>query len=155
MFILFFLVWVALNSRFTLEVAIIGVVISALLYVFCCKFMHYSLERDKLNARRLARLIMILPVLISEIFKSAFALLPYIYSKGKQPESVVARFSPEGIKSDAGRAMLANCITMTPGTITGSLKDGEYLVHCLDESMAQGLDSSSFVRAIERWEGKK
>ena len=67
---------------------------------------------------------------------------------------MVARFRPEGIDSDTGRVFLANCITLTPGTITGSLKDGEYLVHCLDREMAVGLEDSSFVKKIRRWEAK-
>jgi multicomponent Na+:H+ antiporter subunit E len=43
---------------------------------------------------------------------------------------------------------------MTPGTITGSLKGDDYLVHCLDKSMAVGLESSVFVDAIQEWEEK-
>ena len=78
MFILFFIVWVALNSKLNWEVAIFGVIISGALFVFCCKFMHYSIERDKYHMKRLLRLVRILPVLVGEIFKSAFALLPYI-----------------------------------------------------------------------------
>ena len=46
MFILFFAVWILLNGRFTLETALFGVLISLLLYLFCCRFMHYSLPRD-------------------------------------------------------------------------------------------------------------
>lgn len=33
--------------------------------------------------------------------------------------------------------MLANSITLTPGTITVSLEDDEYVVHCLDKELAE------------------
>ena len=43
MFIMFFLCWVIFNQAFTLEIAIFGIVISAALYLFCCKFMGFSI----------------------------------------------------------------------------------------------------------------
>lgn len=152
MFILFFAVWILLNGRFTLETALFGVVISLLLYLFCCRFMHYSLARDLETAKRLPRLISLFFVLVWEIMKAGFALLPYIYG-GKKPDPAVVRFKTN-IQSDTGRVFLANCITMTPGTITGSLKESEYLVHCLDRSMGQGLEDGVFVKKILRWEEK-
>ena len=91
MFILFFAVWILLNGRFTLETALFGVVISLLLYLFCCRFMHYSLPRDLETAKRLPRLISLFFVLVWEIMKAGFALLPYIYG-GKKPDPAVVRF---------------------------------------------------------------
>lgn len=154
MFILFFAVWILLNGRFTLETALFGAVISALLYWFCCHFLHYSPRQDQMIFRKLGKLIQIVLVLVREVFRSAFALLPYIYDRKKKPQAVMARFTTDRVTTVAGRVMLANCITMTPGTITGSLREGTYLVHCLDSSMAQGLDSSDFVDAIQEWEEK-
>lgn len=151
MFILFFAVWVLLNGKINWEVATFGAVISALLYLFCCRFMHYSPKRDMYNFKRLPKLFAFFLTVVGEIFRSAFALLPYIYSH-KEPDPVVAGFKTERVKTETGRVLLANAITMTPGTITGSLKDGEYLVHCLDRSMAEGLDESVFVEKLERWE---
>ena len=114
--------------------------------------MHYSLARDLETAKRLPRLISLFFVLVWEIMKAGFALLPYIYG-GKKPDPAVVRFKTN-IQSDTGRVFLANCITMTPGTITGSLKESEYLVHCLDRSMGQGLEDGVFVKKILRWEEK-
>ncbi len=151
MFVLFFAVWVLLNGRLNWEVAAFGAGLSAALYLFCCRFMHYSIKRDWDTIKRLPRLAVLFAVLVWEIVKACFALLPFIYTR-KEPDPVVARFTTDRVKSETGRVFLANCITMTPGTITGSLKDGEYLVHCLDRSMAVGLDSSRFVEKLEKWE---
>ena len=151
-FIPFFIVWVLLNGKLTWEVVLFGIVISAALYWFCCKFMRYSFARDMDHFKRFGRLLILFFILVREIFKASFALLPYIYVKGREPDPIVASFTSDRVKTDQGRVFLANCITMTPGTITGSLKEGQYLVHCLDRSMAEGLDSSCFVDAIEKWE---
>ena len=48
--------------------------------------------------------------------------------------------------------MLANSITLTPGTITVSLEGDTYCVHCLDKSMAEGIESSIFVQKLHRIE---
>lgn len=153
MFVLFFAVWILLNGRFTLETVGFGIVISALLYWFCCRFMQYSFRQDMGHVRKLGKLVKIFSVLVAEIIKSCLALLPYIYGREKKPDPVIAHFTTDRVTTKAGRVILANCITMTPGTITGSLnQDGDYLVHCLDKSMAVGLDSSVFVDAVQEWE---
>ena len=42
MFFLLFGFWVLLNGSWTLEIALIGLVVSAALYAFIVKFMGYS-----------------------------------------------------------------------------------------------------------------
>ena len=56
------------------------------------------------------------------------------------------------LKSEVARVMLANSITLTPGTITVSLRGQELLVHCLDKSLAEGMENSEFVKLLEALE---
>ncbi len=151
MIVLFFAVWVLLNGRLDWDVLLVGAILSVLLYLFSWRFLYYHPRRGWNSLKRLPRLLVLLAVLVREVFKSCFALLPYIYG-GKQPDPVVARFKPERVKTTMGQVLLADCITMTPGTITGSLHNGEYLVHCLDRSMSEDLGDSAFVDKLERWE---
>ena len=58
------------------------------------------------------------------------------------------------LKTETARVILANSITLTPGTITVSLVDQELLVHCLDKSLAEGMEDSEFVRLLEKLEGE-
>mgnify|MGYP001700756323 CR=1 FL=1 len=46
MFFLLFGFWVLLNGSWTLEIALIGLVVSAALYAFIVKFMGYSPKKD-------------------------------------------------------------------------------------------------------------
>lgn len=154
MFFLFFVLWLAFNGAVTVQTVILGLVISAALMLFMCRFMRYSAEAEKKLLRKSGKLLKLCYVLFVEIVKSNFALLPYIYKQSVKPDPAVVRFRADRLHSGMGQVMLANCITMTPGTITGSLKDGEFLVHCIDRSMGQGLDSSVFVDAIQEWEEK-
>ena len=52
----------------------------------------------------------------------------------------------------ASKEALANAITLTPGTITVLLEDNSYTVHCLDESLAEGMNESVFLKRIEEIE---
>ena len=56
------------------------------------------------------------------------------------------------LRTNAARVLLANSITLTPGTITVSQEGDEYVVHCLDKSFAEGLDNSIFVTLLQKLE---
>ena len=47
-----------------------------------------------------------------------------------------------------GKAMLANSITLTPGTITVDTRDDRFLVHCLDKDFGDGLENSAMEKRI-------
>ena len=80
-------------------------------------------------------------------------LVKMIMSSKYEIEPVVVKFKTN-LKTRPARILLANSITLTPGTITVSLSDDEYVVHCLDKSLAQGIDSSIFVELLEKMEEK-
>ena len=48
--------------------------------------------------------------------------------------------------------LLANSITLTPGTITVSVEDDRFCVHCLDKELAEGMEDSVFVKLLEEME---
>ena len=45
-FLLFFAVWMILNGKVTAEICIFGVLISAALFYFMCRYMEYSLKKE-------------------------------------------------------------------------------------------------------------
>lgn len=52
------------------------------------------------------------------------------------------------LKKDFSHATFSNSITLTPGTITTDIVDGEYYVHCLDQSITDDLMSGDMERKI-------
>ena len=48
--------------------------------------------------------------------------------------------------------VLANSITLTPGTITVELEGRELAVHCLDRSFSKGMAGGDFVKLLHRIE---
>lgn len=78
-------------------------------------------------------------------------MIPMILSEREEIEPALIRFQ-SNLKTPAARAFLANAITLTPGTITVHLQGAEYVVHCLDESLADGIDDSVFVKLLSELE---
>ncbi|MDO5422503.1 MAG: Na+/H+ antiporter subunit E [Eubacteriales bacterium] len=147
MYLLYFLVWVIFNGNVTLEICLFGVVIAGLIFAFTCKFMDYSIEKEKKNLKKVFRFMRYVCVLVKEIVKANFAVIHMILSEREEVEPVLVKFQAD-MKTPTGQALLANAITLTPGTITVSLENSEYVVHCLDESLAEGIDDSVFVKLL-------
>lgn len=152
MYIIFFLIWVIFNGQFTLEIAAFGLVIAGLIYWFICKFMGYSPKMDMILLRKSLLVIHYCIVLVVEIIKANGQVFRMVYSSKYQLEPAVVHFKTN-LKSKFAKVLLANSITLTPGTITVSLENDEYTVHCLDKELAHGIDSSVFVQLLERIEG--
>ena len=154
MYLIFFLIWIIFNGQFTFEIAAFGLVIAGVMYWFICRFLDYAPRNDLIMYKRSFLIFHYIFVLLKEILKANAAVFKLIYSARYEPEPAIIRFTAP-LKSRFARVLLANSITLTPGTITVSLKDDEYVVHCLDKELARGIDSSVLVRLLERIENVK
>lgn len=151
MYIIFFLIWIIFNGQLTLEIAAFGAVIAGVMYAFICKFMNYSPRTDILMVKKLIYILQYVFILIKEIIKANYAVIKMIMSSRYVIEPAVVRFKAD-LKSNLARVALANSITLTPGTITVSMEGDEYVVHCLDKELAEGINSSVFVDLLKRLE---
>jgi multicomponent Na+:H+ antiporter subunit E len=86
-------------------------------------------------------------VLLSNIYMVGFLWRPRLAIK---PQLVTIDLR---LRSPGLQVLLANAITMTPGTLSVQLKDNRILIHCVDESLAVGLAECALVRLLERAEG--
>lgn len=151
MFIAFFLLWLIFNGKITLEICVIGLIVSGLMYAFMCKFMDYSIKKDIAIMKNVPLLIYYFIILIIEIVKANFSTIKMITTSKYEIEPVIIRFKTT-LKTKSARVLLANSITLTPGTITVSLTDDELVVHCLDKDFSEGIEDSIFVKLLERME---
>lgn len=151
MYLGYFLLWVIFNGSFTLEICIFGLVIAGGLLLFSCKFMDYSLEKEWKIYRKSFLFIKYCALLVKEIVKANFGAMHLILTQREEIEPVLVSFHSD-LKTQTGKVLLANAITLTPGTITVTLEGSEYQVHCLDESLAEGLAENEFVKYIRKFE---
>lgn len=154
MFILFFAIWLILNGRISLEICIFGLVVSAAMFLFICKFMNYGIKKEIRLIKCAPMLFYYLLVLIWEILKANGQVIGMIFNSKYELEPAVVTFhSP--IKSRFLNTILANSITLTPGTITVAQDGAEFTVHALDKDLLAGIDDSVFVHLLLKLEGGK
>ena len=79
------------------------------------------------------------------------AVIRIILSPKMEIQPCLVRFKTD-LKSETNRVLLANSITLTPGTYTIDLNEDEYLVHALDTSFSGGMDESVFVERLRKME---
>lgn len=151
MFLLFFIAWIIFNGKITVEILWLGLVVSAAVFWFICKFMNHSIHKEKLFYKRIVFFCGYMHLLLKEIVKANVAVSHMILTQREEMEPVIVSFHTK-LKTDLARVVLANSITLTPGTITVSIEGNELIVHCLDKSLAEGIESSEFVKRLEELE---
>lgn len=152
MFILLLLIWFIFNGKVTLELTILGVILCLGIYFFMCRFMDYSLRKDAALMRRSVLFLYYIVVLIVEILRANFQVMHLVLADREVVEPVIVEHRTR-LKTDLGRVILANSITLTPGTITISLEGDELVIHCLDKTMAEGMEDLIFEKLLEKMEG--
>ncbi len=152
MYLFFFIMWIIFNGRITPEIIIFGAVLSVFIYIFFIRFMGYDPKTNLKIVRNFLRTVKFIAVLIIEVVKANIDVIRLVLSRDIEVEPVLISFKTDLI-SDLSKVALANCITLTPGTITCELaEDGVYTVHCLDEEMAGGMSESKFVQLLRGFE---
>ncbi|MBE5950336.1 MAG: sodium:proton antiporter [Lachnospiraceae bacterium] len=154
MYIILLLLWIVFNGKFTWEIFVIGAVVCAALYWFICKFMGYSIKNDIRAVKKIGQVIGYIVTVIVEVIKANGQVIHFILTSKYEVQPKLIRFKTS-LKNEVSRVALANCITLTPGTITVSLEEDEYVVHCLDEELAEGMENSVFVQKLRTMEGTK
>jgi len=146
MFLLFFLLWVAFNGRLTWEIAAFGAVISAALYAFCCAFLDYSPKKDLKAIRLIPGIARYVRLLLTEIIKSNVALTRIVFNRQIEVKPKLVTFKTP--LTGTRKSVLADSITLTPGTISVHCEGDSLTVHCLDEQFMEGIENTSFQQAL-------
>lgn len=104
------------------------------------------LDREGVPLHLLPRSLVYWPWLLWEIVKANIDVARIIVSP-KLPISPVLLKVPASQKTDLGRVIYANSITLTPGTFAVGMSDGTITVHALTREGADGLDGSMDAKA--------
>lgn len=153
MLLVFFVLWVVFNGKLNAEIAIFGVALSALVYLFSWRFLGYSLRKDRELLRLIPSGVRYLWLLLCEIVKSNVALIRVVYSKKAEVSPRLVTFHTP--LRGALKSVLADCITVTPGTITVLSEADRLTVHALDSQFAEGIEDTPFQKQLLEMQQKK
>ncbi len=146
--ILIFLFWILMNGRITWEIVAFGAVITALVTWFAVKVIGYSVKKEWRTYRNLPILLLYALDLILEILKAAWLVARMVF-RADEPDPVIVEFH-SGLKTQFQNVLLANSITLTPGTITVFQEGDHFVIHALRREYAEGLESSSFIKLLDK-----
>lgn len=148
MFLLFFLLWLLLSGGISVHTCLWGVAVSALISWFCKRVLGYQWRVFCGSPSRIWAMARYFAHLLAEMLKAGLVIMRIIYTRPKGIEPKLVWFHTP-LKTDRRRAMLADSITLTAGTITVRAEDGRMLVHTLDTPLAEGIEDSSFQQRLE------
>lgn len=137
-FLILFLNWVIWSGLLDAFHLSLGVICCLLVTFMSHDFLFKRKEFTGKDITEAFRFIMYIPWLIYQIILSNIHVAKIVLSPKMpiDPEVVSYKFK---LKKDISIATFANSITLTPGTITAEIVDGEFLVHCLDKKVADDL----------------
>ena len=141
----FFLFWMILEGKWTLETVAVGAAITAAAMAFAWKACDWSFQKEWKLYRASFRIIGYCLTVISEIVKANLKMCGIVYWSTSDG---VVRTIHTNLQTRLAKMALANAITLTPGTITVAMEGGELTVHCLRPELAEGLDDLIFEKKL-------
>lgn len=128
-FVLTFLIWKLTTWNMELSNVIAGVVVCAVVTAIFGK--EFPFHRKKtFELRRYLYFIRYLAVFVQQVVKANFIMAYRILSPGPPIRPGVVTI-PISLKSSLGRIILANSITLAPGTFTMDIHENSLDVHCI------------------------
>ncbi|MBN2801827.1 MAG: Na+/H+ antiporter subunit E [Deltaproteobacteria bacterium] len=138
------LFWLCLNANLQLYVLITGTLVSALLAAFFYKIAVFGDLR--LTPKSIIAMFTWLVIFIVELVKSNIDVFFRVISPTLRINPGIVEVKTT-LKSPLGRLLLANSITLTPGTLTVDIKDDILFIHWIDVTSS---DIEGATKAIAR-----
>ncbi len=147
-----FVFWLLLSGYFTPFLVSVGLASAVAVVAFARRMEVVDREGHPVHLGPRAMLTY-WPWLIKEIVKSAWDVSRIIVHP-RLPISPALITVKSTQKTDLGRMVFANSITLTPGTISVRVGRGEILVHALTADTAEALCAGEMDRRVTRLEGE-
>ncbi|MBU1026893.1 MAG: Na+/H+ antiporter subunit E [Candidatus Margulisbacteria bacterium] len=151
----FFLMFTWLLFTFSLDPfsLLLGVIFSFLIALLTC---DYFVQDDgviqQCHLPRFQYLIPYVFVLLFEIFLGSLFVVYYVITMRIKPGLLKLKTK---LNSRFAQVLLANSITLTPGTVTVDIQDQELLVHWLNVKTNEVTQAEKMIKAgFEKWLGR-
>ena len=150
--IILFVFWILQSGEFSFILISSGIIASLLVSYWS----HDLLIGDaniKLETVRIIRFIRYLPWLFLQVIMSNIDLAYRTLHPRMPINPRIISFKNE-YKTDMGKVTLGNSITLTPGTVTISADEDEFIVHAITKESAKTLLSGKMQARIKKIEGE-
>lgn len=137
--------WVVMSGYFTPFLLAAGVGCSVAVVLFARRLEVVDPETHPSHS--LPLMFRYWPWLLWEIVKSAWDVSRLIVNPRLPISPTIVRVKPSQ-RSDLGRVIYANSITLTPGTVTVVAGEDEFVVHAITRAGAESLAAGDMDRRV-------
>ncbi|MDI3527748.1 MAG: multicomponent Na+:H+ antiporter subunit [Tenuifilum sp.] len=141
--VLLFLIWLLLTGTFELTSLMLGIALAGILAIIFGKNSSVF-GKFRLTPKVFVYSLIYLVVLSWEILKSNIDVALRVINPKLPINPGIVKVKTK-LKSPMGRMILANSITLTPGTLTIDIVDDEFYIHWID---VKTLDADEASRKI-------
>lgn len=135
--------WFLLSGEFT-PLLIILAVTSSIIVSFLTKDLFF---KENINIKLIIKIFMYAPWLVWQIVLANIQVLKILLKPNLDIDPSMVEFVPQ-VKTDIGITLLANSITLTPGTVTIFADRDHFFVHALGPEFAEGLSGGEMEKRI-------
>ena len=150
LFVALFASWLLLSGHFDAALMTYGALSSALVVALVAHLGVLDVEALPVHLG-IRPFLYYIPWLMKEIVLSNNAVARVILDPRLPIHPRILRVEASQ-KTDVGRVTYANSITLTPGTVTLDVRDGQLLVHALTTESAAGLLTGEMDRRVSQFE---
>ncbi|MCP3849416.1 MAG: Na+/H+ antiporter subunit E [Gammaproteobacteria bacterium] len=143
LFVTLLLFWIMLNGTLATDSLIVGVVVSLSITLLFCSGLSFFTEFRATPQAFIAGFFYY-AYFFRELIKSNFKLAAIVLSPSLPIKPGIVKVRTR-LKTKMGRLMLANSITLTPGTLTVELDDEWLYVHCVDVSSTEVEEATAHI----------
>ena len=149
----FFIFWIIINSRITVEVVISGIVVALLIGLLFYRFIGLSPKTELKALKKIGAIIVFLGAVIYEVVRANIQMVKVVLSPKIKTDPLIKYFDSP-VRSDLAKMALACTINLTPGTVLVELSDNRYGVHTINAKFLDGMeDSWHIVKKLQNIEG--
>ena len=150
LFVLLLGLWLLASGHYTPLLIGFGVASSA--FVVYLAWLLGVVDREGVPVHLVGRALRYIPWITYEVLKANVDVARRILSPGLDISPRVIEVSTSQ-KSDLGRVLYANSITLTPGTVSIWVHADRIVVHAIADEVAEGLQQGEMDRQATRLEG--
>ena len=148
-FILCMAFWILLTWSFSVQELAAGAVVSLAVALFSGRFFIHKKAFWLFNPAKFFGLIAYVFIFLWELIKANWDVAKRVYGGCVNVNPGIVKI-PVDVKSDYGRSMLANSITLTPGTITVDTVEEDdqayYYIHWIDVTAPSGAEAGDAIK---------
>lgn len=148
MFIMLFVVWLLLNNSLKTEIVLLGLGISLVLPLLLCGKCEVFTNLS-LSPKAILYSFLFLFTFIVELFKANFDVARRVITPSLPINPGIVEVKTK-LTSKIGRVILADSITLTPGTFTLELEGDRLFVHSIDVQSTDVMENTRLI--VEKFE---